>query len=84
MGGLYQQCLYQMKHKYLLGKGKMILPEDVPSTRSAPDLDIYTILNEVRFLLHSGICTAIITYIDNLFRNNPLGAGEVYTICWTR
>jgi two-component system, response regulator YesN len=75
---LYQQCLYQMKHKYLLGKGKIILPADVPSTRSAPDLEFNPILKEVRFLLNSGTSTEINAYVDHLFKNIPLGAGEAY------
>jgi two-component system, response regulator YesN len=78
VGGLYQQCHYQMKHKYLLGKGKIILPEDVPSARSAPDLDFNAILKEVRFLLNSGTCSETRVYIDQLFNNNPRGAGEAY------
>jgi len=76
--GLYQQCLYQMKHKYLLGKGKIILPEDVPSTRTAPDLDINTILKEVRFLLNSGAGPELNAYVDHLFNDIPFGAGEAY------
>ena len=78
IGGLYQQCLYQMKHKYLLGKGKIILPEDVPSTRAAPDLDFNTILKEVRFLLNSGALPEIKTYVDHIFDHIPLEAGEAY------
>jgi two-component system, response regulator YesN len=78
IAGLYQQCLYQMKHKYLLGRGKIILPEDVPSTRTAPDLDFNAIVKEVRFLLNSGELTQINQYVDHLFINIPLGAGEVY------
>lgn len=78
IAGLYQQCLYQMKHKYLLGKGKIILPEDVPSTRAAPDLDFNAILKEVRFLLNSGTCPEINTYVDQLFNNLSLGAGEAH------
>jgi two-component system response regulator YesN len=74
----YQQCLYQMKHKYLLGKGKIILPEDVLSTRAAPDLDFNAILKEVRFLLNSGACPEIYAYVDQLFNNIPLGADEAY------
>ena len=78
IANLYQQCLYQMKHKYLLGKGKIILPTDVPSTRSAPDLDFNAILQEVRFLLNSGACMEINIFVDRLFKNIPLGAGEPY------
>lgn len=78
IAGLYQQCLYQMKHKYLLGKGKIILPEDAPSTRAAPDLDFNTILKEVRFLLNSGAFPEINAYVDHLFNNIPFGAGEAY------
>lgn len=76
--GLYQQCLYQMKHKYLLGKGKIILPEDVPSTRAAPDLDFNAILKEVRFLLNSGSGPEIDAYVDHLFNALPPGASETY------
>ena len=72
IAGLYQQCLYQMKHKYLLGKGKIILPEDVPSTRAAPDLDFNAILKEVRFLLNSGTCPEINIYVDKLFKESYL------------
>ena len=78
LAGLYQQCLYQMKHKYLLGKGKIILSEDVPSTRAAPDLDFNAILKEVRFLLNSGACPEINAYVDQLFNNIPLSSGEAY------
>ena len=78
IAGLYQQCLYQMKHKYLLGKGKIILPEDVPSTRTAPDLDLNAVLKEVRFLLNSGAYPEINAYVGHLFYNIPRGAGEAY------
>jgi YesN/AraC family two-component response regulator len=78
VGGLYQQCLYQMKHKYQLGKGKVIMPQDVPSTRTVPDLDFNTILKEVRFLLNSGTLEEIAHYIDDLFTIKPLCAGEAY------
>jgi two-component system response regulator YesN len=78
VAALFQRCLYQMKHKYILGKGKLILPDDVPARSSAPDLDLNAILKEVRFQLNSGTAADIIVLIDNLFTNIPLDAGETY------
>lgn len=75
---LYEQCLYLMKHKYLLGKNKIILPEDVPSTRTTPDFDFNAIQKEVRFLLNSGTAVDIEQFIDQLFRAAPPYANAVY------
>jgi two-component system response regulator YesN len=74
----FEQCLYQMKHKFLLGKGKVILPEDVPSTRAAPDLDFNAIQREVRFLLNSGACPEINAYVNQLFAHASLDAGATH------
>ena len=78
ISGLYQQCLYQIKHKYLLGKGKIILPDDVPSTRISPNLDLNNILKDVRFLINSGTNSQIMAYIEGLFQTIPHAADETY------
>ena len=75
---LYQQCIYLLKHKFNLGKGKIILPDDVPSNKAYPDIDFNTIQKEIRFLLNSGARKEIIEYIDSLLECAPLNAGEKY------
>lgn len=75
---LYQQCLYLLKHKFTLGKGKIILPDDIPSNKAYPDIDFNTIQKEIRFLLNSGTREEIIKYIDSLLDCTPLNAGEKY------
>lgn len=65
---MYQQCLYLMKHKYLLGKGKLIFPGDVPLTTWSNTLDFNAIQKDVMFLLNAGTQCQITEYVDQFFK----------------
>lgn len=75
---LYEQGNYLMKHKFSLGKGKVIYSDEVPSNKSYPDVDFNSILKETRFLLNSGTREVVYDYIDKLFTNLPENSGEQY------
>ena len=75
---LYEQCCYLIKHKFLLGKGKIIFSDDVPSSVSDPEVDFSSMQKSIRFLLNSGNNEEITVYITKLFDSSPVNAGEAY------
>lgn len=74
----YEQCVYRLRLKYSLGKGRLIRVADIPTETAAPDINFNAMQKELRFLLNSGSREELTTYLDSLFRQSPGEAGETY------
>ncbi|MEK3916019.1 response regulator [Paenibacillus sp. FSL H7-0331] len=68
---LYEQCLYILRYKYLLGKGKILYSSDIPSSKEKPLFDYNGIEKELRVLLNTGTADEITDYIHNLYLGLP-------------
>ncbi|MFD0675621.1 MULTISPECIES: response regulator transcription factor [unclassified Paenibacillus] len=68
---LYEQCLYILRYKYLLGKGKVMYSSDIPSSKEKPLFDYNGIEKELRFLLNTGTADEITDYIHKLYLSLP-------------
>jgi len=75
---LFEQCSYAIRHKYFLGKGKIIFDRDVPSATKVPDIDINQMQKEIRFLLNAGRKEEISRYVNKLFDQVPHGVAQSY------
>lgn len=78
LNNLYEQCSYNIRYKYSLGKGIVIYNKDVSSGNITPDIDFNRMQKEVRFLLNSGSEDEIDVYINSLFDNKSISSGEQY------
>lgn len=63
---LYEQCLYILRYKYLLGKGKVMHTSDIPASKSKPGWDYNGIEKEMRILLNTGTPDEVAAYVDQL------------------
>jgi YesN/AraC family two-component response regulator len=75
---MFEQCNYIIRHKYSLGKGKVLHINDIPSSVTTPDINFNNIQREIRFLLNSGSRQEVENYIDILFESIPDNSGEAY------
>lgn len=75
---LYKYCCYLMKHKFMLGGGKIIKGTDVPSANAYQSIDFNSIIMDVRCILNSGSSLDIDNYIERLFTENPAAMNEQY------
>lgn len=65
--GLFQQCNYQMKYKFMLGKGVIIQAGDIQPGKIPPDLDFNNVLKDIRFLVNALTPAEIQRYITDYF-----------------
>ncbi|WP_028552931.1 response regulator transcription factor [Paenibacillus sp. UNC451MF] len=63
---LYEQCLYILRYKYLLGKGKVMYTSDIPASKEKPLWDYNGIEKEMRILLNTGSSEDIRAYVGRL------------------
>ena len=75
VSSLLEQCMYLMRLKYSLGKGKVIYNSDVPSSTAKTNVDFNEMMKEIRFLLNSGNKKEIEDYIYEIFDKAPANAG---------
>ncbi|MBC2580451.1 response regulator [Clostridium sp. DJ247] len=75
---LFQQCTYIMRHKFILGNGKILNVEDIPSALQSKDIDLNTMQKDIKFLLNSGTDKDIKKYIDDLLRANSHVLDEIH------
>jgi two-component system response regulator YesN len=68
---LYEQCLYILKYKYLLGKGKVMYSSDIPASKATPVFDYNLIEKELRFLLNTGTPEEMTDYMEKQYKNMP-------------
>lgn len=78
LGGLFEQCKYIMKHKYILGKGTVLTSSDIPESARNQPVDFNSLQKEIRFLLNSGTHSGIEEYIATLHANIPENADGIY------
>ncbi|SKA82866.1 Two-component response regulator, YesN/AraC family, consists of REC and AraC-type DNA-binding domains [Clostridium sp. USBA 49] len=67
---LYEQCIYTMRYKFTLGKGKVLEPEDIPNGVFSKDIDMNKMAKDIKFLLNSGEEEDIIKFVDNIIKQN--------------
>ncbi|MFE5323128.1 response regulator [Paenibacillus sp. NPDC056579] len=63
---LYEQCLYILRYKYLLGGGKVMHTSDIPISREKPRWDYNAIEKELQILLNTGSPDEMTAYVNNL------------------
>ncbi|WP_276356938.1 response regulator transcription factor [Cohnella caldifontis] len=80
---LYEQCLYILRLKFTLGKGKVLYGKDVPASKPQIAYDFRGIEKDVRFLVHSSEAADIDPYLESLFTqaDSLPAASEVKGLC---
>jgi two-component system response regulator YesN len=67
---LLQQCTYIMRYKFILGNGKVLKSQDIPSGIQSLDIDLNSINVDIKFLLNSGSREDIQKYVSNIFKSD--------------
>lgn len=78
LNSLFEQCTYIMRHKFLLGKGKLLGVQDIPSDTGNLEIDFNKIRKELKFLLNSGSEDEITDFLNNIFSCASHSQGEQY------
>lgn len=64
---LYEQCIYILRLKFTLGKGKVLHGKDIPSSKTGPSINFNMIEKDVKFLIYSSDTIEIENYVEKIF-----------------
>ena len=63
----YEQCRHQLRFKYSMGSGRIITAAEIPYSEQPMDIDLNSIMREVRYILSSEDDLAAESLIESLF-----------------
>jgi len=63
----YEQCRHQLRFKYIMGSGQIITAAEIPYSKQPMDIDLNSIMREVRYILSSEDDLAAESFIETHF-----------------